>query len=93
MLRVDPTRLSDDELERLVHLAATPGGRTFRTMLQAWVEVAGAGLVEHPSERLAGYTQALTDICAMLDRGGEEMQARMRYTPSPGTGAEYWMDQ
>ena len=93
MMRVDPTKLDDDELERLVHLARQPSGKWFRRMLQGWVEVASAGLIESPSERLAGYTQALSDICVMLDRGGSEMQARLRYTAEPDDGADYWTEQ
>ena len=90
-MRVDPTKLSDDELESMVQLAAGPGGRQLRKMLQVWLEAATAKLVEEPSDGHAGYTRALSDLCGIMDRGGAEMTKR-KAAAAPDIGAEYWVE-
>ena len=90
MMRVDPSLLSDAELEFLVDLAASPAGRRFRKLMQGWLGAATAKYIDHGTERMGGYVQGLSDICGILDRGGEEM--RHRRDSSHDTGAEYWKD-
>lgn len=76
MIGVDVSRLSQDELEILVSYANSPGARALRGMLQAQLDMTKTKLITEPSERVAGYAQALLDICAMLDTGGEELRRR-----------------